>query len=91
MVKSYFQLYQRAKKLYDEGKVSLSSVKELAHKDVFYFKVDEQEITLTISKHGNVWVRHWSCSCESYALTQERTECKHIMAAIYYLLNGGVK
>lgn len=87
MVKSFFLLYKRAKKLFDEGKVKLTDIKD----DTYYFQTNGHQVTLAVSKIPNsrLWLRHWSCDCESFSVWQEKAECKHIKAAEFYLLNGG--
>ena len=92
MVKSYFLLYKRAKKLYDENKIKITDIKDENIKTTYYFQVNGHTTTLEITRvpSTRLWLRHWSCGCEHYSLWQEKTECKHIKAAELFLMNGGI-
>lgn len=92
MKKPYFLLYRKARELFDNKKVFLETVKdEGTEKTIFVFKCNDHLTTLSISKIPNttLWLRHWGCDCEHYSLWQDKSECKHIVAATYYLVSGG--
>lgn len=89
MVKSYFDLYRRAKKLFETGQVSLHHVGNNEHEDKYFFNVGDHNTTLILTKNKSRWERHWSCDCETYSLFQEKVECKHMKACELYLMNGG--
>lgn len=91
MVKSYFLLYKRAKKLLEEDRVKLTNLKQEEEKETYYFQANGHEVTLEVSKIPNtrLWLRHWFCTCKSYSLFQTKTSCKHIIASEHYLVNGG--
>lgn len=91
MVKSYFLLYKRAKKLYDEGKVTLTNVKSDDKQTTYFFQCNGHQVSLTVSNipGTRLWLRHWGCDCEHFSLWQDKTECKHIKSSELYLMNGG--
>lgn len=93
MVKSYFDLYQRAFKLYSEGKVKIDYVRENKDSTIYIFKANGHVVTLKNSKmeNGHLWQRNWSCDCHHFSLWQDKTECKHIKACELFLMNGGYK
>lgn len=87
MVKSYFMLYKRAKKLYDEDKVQLTEIKG----DKYYFQSNGHSVMLQVKKiagRNKTWMREWSCDCESFSIWQERAECKHVKSCELYLMNN---
>jgi hypothetical protein len=90
-MKSYFELYHKAKKLVDEKKVSIEEAKDSNGKDLYYFRVNGYTVRLLLERMGgNQWNRHWSCTCKQYSIHQEKTECKHVLASIYFLIKGGL-
>lgn len=93
MTKSYFLLYQRAKKLFDEGKVKLENIKEEKEITKYYFTSNGHNPVLEVSKVPNsrLWLRHWKCDCQHYSLWQDKAECKHIKSCEFYLCMGGLK
>ncbi len=90
-MKSYFQLYKRAGELLQKEAVALTQCKTEPEKDTYYFTVETHETKLVISREGtkDQWVRDWSCDCRTYALWQDKYQCKHIVACEGYLINGG--
>lgn len=91
MVKSYFLLYKRAKKLLDDNKVKLTEIKEDKDSETYYFQSNGHQVSLRVSKIPNtrLWLRNWSCDCESYSLWQDKAECKHIISCVSYLVGRG--
>ena len=75
-------LYRKAKKILDANQVTLTNFKD----DTFYFTVKEYDVTLSLTKNDNLWIRNWSCSCASYALKQDKIRCAHVIAAETYLV-----
>ena len=92
-MKSYFQLYKKAKELYDNNKIVLTDIKEEENNDTYYFDVNDYKVRLNIIRIPNTrqWTRIFSCDCKQFGLYQEKSECKHIKGAEYYLMNGGYK
>ena len=91
MVKSYFQLYKKAKKLFDNEKIKITDVRDNPDKTTYFFQANGYTVTLDVTQVPNtrLWLRHWSCGCAHYSLWQDKTECYHIKGCEYYLMNGG--
>jgi YHS domain-containing protein len=87
MTKSYFSLYKQANKLVFDKKIVLENIKTTEEGDTYYFKSNEHQVTLKVTKIPNtrLWLRHWSCDCEHFSLWQDKAECKHIISCILYL------
>jgi hypothetical protein len=92
MVKSYFLLYQNARKIYVEKKIVLDHITNDEVKNIYYFKVNDYDVQLILTQvpKTHMWLRHWNCGCTHYSLWQEKAECKHILAAELYLMHGGI-
>lgn len=94
MVKSYFLLYKKAEKLYEQSKVKLKTVNEESNDETIYdFQSNGHEVSLKVSRIPNsrLWVRHWRCECHHFSLWQDKAECKHIKSCELYLMLGGYK
>lgn len=88
-MKTYLNIFKKAKGMLEKKQIELTNVKETSNEINYFFKIKNYNTTLTFTKLNNtktsVWKKSYMCDCRATAIRGTEEMCSHIISCITYL------